>query len=127
VRRNHPEVIAYIDSLEERIRQLLLDGDTQMQQATHKVTLSAGGLSFADDMLLYPGEIVGVKLTLFPSGKRIGTDARVESANDAPEIASGDKPTYRLRFVRFSDADKKVLEAHVKSLQKGLPGASSEL
>lgn len=121
VRRNHPEVIAYIDELEERIRQLLLDGDAQIHRATHKVSLSAGGLSFADDRLLHPGEIVGLKITLFPSGKRIGTDARVLSANDAPEIADGDKLTYHLSFVRFSDADRRVLEEHVQLLQRGMP------
>ena len=116
VKRNFPAVTDYIAELEERIRQLLLDADQPSQTPTHKVSLSAGGMAFADDVLLQTGEVIGVTLTLFPSLQRIAGDARVVSANDAPEIALGDKPTYRIVFVRMTDADRTLLDAHVAQL-----------
>lgn len=116
VRRDHPEVSAYIDALEERIRQLLLDGDPVEVAPTHKVSLSVSGIAFADQRLFEPGEIIGVTLMLYPSESRLASDARVVSANDAPEVANGDRPNYRLEFVRMSDADRLVLTRHVDAL-----------
>ena len=124
VRRHHSEVALYIDELEERVRQLLLDADADgraVTTPTHKVSLSAGGMAFADERLLRPGELIGVTLTLFPSGRRVGCDARVISANDAPEIASGDRPTYRIGFLRVSDADREALGRHVDALLDARP------
>lgn len=120
-RRHHPAIAAYIDELEERIRQLLLDGDPVSRVPTHKVSLSLGGMAFADARLLALDELLGVTLTLFPSGRRIGCDAQVVSANDAPEIAQGDLPTYRIAFLRMSDADRDALGAHVATLSRARP------
>jgi hypothetical protein len=116
VRRDFPAVAAYIDELEERIRELMLNGDARPAKPTHKVSLSAGGIYFSDRLLLHPGEMVSLTLTLFPSGRHIGTDARVISGNDAPEVARGDEPSYRAVFVRMSDADREALGQHVRHL-----------
>jgi hypothetical protein len=116
VRREYPAVAAYIDDLEERIRELLLDDDVPPMKPSHKVSLSAGGIYFADKVLLHPGEMVGMTLTLFPSGRRVGTDAQIISANDAPEVARRDEPSYRAVFIRMSDADRQALEEHVSHL-----------
>ncbi len=116
VRSDYPAVASYIDDLEERIRELLLGGETAPEKPSHKVSLSAGGLRFSDGSLLQPGEMVGITLTLFPSGRRIGTDALIVSGNNAPEVGRGDEPTYRARFVRMSDADRQTVDEHVKNL-----------
>lgn len=116
VRRDFPAVATYITDLEERIRELLLDGDVAQSKPTHKVSLSAGGLSFSDKNLYVPGEHISMTLTLFPTGRRIGTDAIVVSANDSDEVLSQDNPTYRAQFIRMSDADRLVIEAHVEQL-----------
>ncbi len=121
VKRDYPAVAGYVEELEERIRQLLLDGAIPSESPTHKVSLSASGLAFADDVLMYPGEQVGLTITLFPSLKRVACDARVVSAGDAPEISNGEKHTYRLNFVRITDADKEVLNLHVQALLKSIP------
>lgn len=121
VKRHHPAVAAYVDELEERIRQLLIDTDRTPEMPTHKVSLSASGMALADDIHLVPGEWVSVSMVLFPSMDRIACDAQVVSAGDAPEIANGDKPTYRLMFVRMTDADRAVLACHVDSLLGTLP------
>jgi len=121
VKRDYPAVASYVDELEERIREFLLDGAKQTAAPTHKVSLSASGMAFADDMMLYPGEVVGVNVTLFPSERLISCDARVLSAGDAPEVANGEKHTYRLQFVRISDADKACINQHVRRLLSGLP------
>ncbi|MFT6304290.1 MAG: hypothetical protein ACJAY2_003493, partial [Pseudomonadales bacterium] len=116
VRRNFPAVASYIDALEERIRQLLLDGDSTQGSPTHKVSLSAGGVHFADTILLRPGELIGLTITLFPSGRRITTDARILDGNEAPEVTKRDEPSYRALFVRMSDADREAVEAHVRRI-----------
>ena len=121
VKRDYPEVASYVDELEERIREFLLDGAKATAAPTHKVSLSASGMAFADDMLLYPGEVIGINVTLFPSEKRISCDARVLSAGEAPEVADGEKHTYRLQFVRINDADKAYINKHVRYLLSGLP------
>ncbi len=116
VRRDFPEVGNYIDALEERIRQLLLDGDVSQAKPTHKVSLSAGGVHFSDSVLLRPGELIGITLTLFPSGIRIRTDARILDGNEAPEVAKRDEPSYRALFERMSDEDRRLIEAHVQRI-----------
>ena len=121
VKRDYPDVAQYVAELEERIRQLLLDGAIPSEAPTHKVSLSASGMAFADDALMYPGEQVGLSITLFPSLRRVACDARVVSAGDAPEIADGEKHTYRLNFVRITDADKKALDEHVQYLRRSIP------
>jgi len=121
VKRDYPAVAEYVKELEERIRQLLLDGATPSATPSHKVSLSASGLAFSDDTLMYPGEQVGLTITLFPSMKQVACDARIVSAGDAPEIANGDKHTYRLTFVRITDDDKAILDAHVQNLLKSIP------
>jgi hypothetical protein len=52
---------------------VVLDGDVLGTQsnAQGRKHLSSRGMAFADDQLVHPGEIVGLKLTLFPSGKRM--------------------------------------------------------
>ena len=116
VRRDHPAVGQYIDDLEERIRQLLLDGDEAPAMPSHKVSLSAGGIYFSDRILLHPGEMISLMLTLFPSGQRIGSDARIVSANDVPEVSTGDELNYRAVFVRMSDTDRQTIDEHVNKL-----------
>ncbi|MFK7995451.1 MAG: PilZ domain-containing protein [Granulosicoccus sp.] len=116
VRRDFPEVADYIGDLEERIRELLLDGDIASSKPTHKVSLSAGGLSFSDKTLFVPGEMISVTLTLFPTGRRIGTDAIIVSANMSDEVTTQDNPSYRAEFVRISDNDRSVIEKHVQQL-----------
>lgn len=121
VKRDQPAVAQYVEELEERIRQLLLDGASSAELPTHKVSLSASGMAFADDSLMYPGEQVGLTITLFPSLRRVACDARVVSAGNAPEIAEGDKHTYRLNFVRITDDDKQAIDQHVRALLRSMP------
>lgn len=121
VKRDYPAVAHYVKELEERIRQLLLDGAIPSESPTHKVSLSASGMAFADNTLMYPGEQIGLTITLFPSLRRVACDARIISAGDAPEIANGEQHTYRLSFVRITDADKQALDQHVRALLKSIP------
>ncbi len=116
VRRDHPNVIQYINDLEERIRELLLDSDDVPSKPTHKVSLSVGGLLFSDKALLVPGEVVSIALSLFPSGKQIGTDAVIVSVNDENAVIESDKPSYRAEFLRLSDGDRVLIQAHVDQL-----------
>jgi len=121
VKRDFPAVTNYVEELEERIRQLLLDGAIPSESPTHKVSLSASGMAFSDNLLMYPGEQIGLTITLFPSLQRVGCDARVISAGDAPEIAIGEQHTYRISFVRITDADKQALDQHVQGLLLSMP------
>ena len=88
---------------------------------THKISLSAVGIAFAHDDLMRPGELISVQITLFPSCHIIQVDGRVVSANDAAEIADGDKPTYRVAFESISDSDRELIEVQVKTLAEQRP------
>ena len=116
VRRNFPSVAQYIGDLEERIRELLLHADTVPAKPSHKVSLSAGGISFADRTLYTPGEMVSLKMTLFPTERLIGTDAVIVTVNDPDELLDQTNPTYHAQFMRISDTDRQVLQTHVERL-----------
>lgn len=95
-----------------------------LEAPTHKASLSSVGLAFAHDLLMRPGELITLHVSLFPAGGAIRTiqvDGRVVSANDAPEIADGDKPTYRVAFESIDDEDRDFIEAHVKALSVKRP------
>jgi len=91
---------------------------------THKASLSSVGLAFAHDILMRPGELITLHITLFPIGsdkRTVQVDGRVVSANDAPEIADGDKPTYRVAYESINDEDRDFIEAHVQALSNKRP------
>ncbi len=85
---------------------------------THKISLSSVGLAFAHDVLMQPGELITVEITLFPSVHIVRADARIVAANDAPEIADGDKPTYRIAFETIDSSDRDFIEEHIKKLSR---------
>jgi len=116
VRRDYPDVAKYIDDLEERIRQLLLDGDATPAKPTHKVSLSAGGIYFSDSILLRPGELIGLTMTFFPSGESISVDAQILGGNEPAERIKRDEPSYRAIFVRMTDHNVNVIERHVQRI-----------
>jgi len=120
VKSQYPQVADYIESLEERIRQLLINSTESSEMPTHKVSLSASGIAFADMQLLQPGEMVSLKLTLFPGQIKISCDGTVVSVGDVGELAEGDQHTYRVAFNRISLHDRNLLEGHVRRLRKSL-------
>lgn len=126
VKSQYPDVAKYISDLEERIRTLLLQGDSPSESPTHITSLSAGGIAFAEDTLLQVDEQVSLQITLFPSLQRITCDATIVSVGDAPEVGLGDKHTYRASFTRLTDADKSTIENHVKRLISGFNKAEFE-
>lgn len=121
VRRDHPAVADYIAGLEERIRQLLLDGDPGRETPNRKVSLSKDGLVFADDALLQSGELLGITLTLFPQLDHIACDCQIEPLSGERDLATGGRHTYRVRFLRMSDHDRQLLENHIDRLLARLP------
>ncbi len=121
VRSDFPAVADYIAGLEERIRQLMLDGDPNTEQPTHMVSLSRDGLVFAHDAVLQPGQLLSITLTLFPEQHRIRTDCRVEPLDPLREPTAGDHHSCRVSFLRMSDPDRQTLARHVKHLIARLP------
>ncbi len=119
VKSRYPDVADYISELEERIRTLLLQGDRPSESPTHIISLSMGGIAFAEDLLLQIDEPISLQITLFPSLRRISCDATIVTVGDAPEIGVGDKHTYRASFTRMSEQDRDFLQAHVKKLHGG--------
>lgn len=116
VRNLYPAVADYVGELEQRIRDLLPHGDGPPLKPTHKVSLSSGGLYFADKMLLRPGEQISLTITLFPTGRQISADARIVAAKDAEGVSVKGNLNYRASFTRMSDADRLFLEKHIEQL-----------
>ena len=109
----------YIDELEERIRTLLLQGDRPSEHPTHKVSLSASDLAFADSQVIEVDAILSLRITLFPSLARVNCLGRIVSAGDAPEVGQGSQYTYRLTFLDITPEDQTVINEHVEALQAG--------
>jgi len=117
VKANYPEVANYIAELEERIRTLLLQGDHSPERPSHKVSLSASGLAFADDRIMQTGDTLELNLTLFPQLQKINCRGRIVSVGDASEVSEGAKRTYRVEFTDLSADDASSIDKHVKSLE----------
>ncbi len=117
VKRDHPAVADYIVRLEERIRQLNMDASPVMSQVpTHKVSLSASGLAFADNQVFLIGDMVTVKVTLFPSKVQVQADATIVTVDDVSGLALNGEHTYRAQFNRISEQDAEALQQHVSQL-----------
>lgn len=120
VKRDFPEITDYIDLLEERIRQLQLGGNILVESPTHKVSISASGVAFADDRLLEPGDIVPLRLTLFPELFRISCDGTVVSVGDISELANDNQHSYRIVFNNIAASDIELIDQHVRTLCKSV-------
>jgi len=120
VKRQYPAITEYIDTLEERIRQLRLDGRELPEAPTHKVILSAGGVAFAEDRLFQPGDIVTLHITLFPKLQHVVCEGAVVSIGDITEVVHDNQHSYRVSFTSISDADARVIDRHVHSLCKSI-------
>jgi len=120
VKSDYPAVADYISSLEERIRTLLVSSDSPSEAPSHIVSLSAGGVAFAEDQHLEVDEPVTLEITLFPGLERISCDARIVTVGDAQEVGVGEKHTYRAVYTRISDDDQATLDAHVEKLLGGI-------
>ena len=79
VRADYPEITAYISELEGRLRELAPAASDALELPTHKVSLSGSGMAFADERMLQPGDIVSMRITLFPSRVTIACTATVIS------------------------------------------------
>jgi len=117
VKASFPEVADYIAELEERIRTLLLQGDHSAERPSHKVSLSASGLAFAEDRIMQVGDTLELNLTLFPQLEKIKCGGRIVTVGEASEVGEGAKHTYRVEFTDISSADAAAIKSHVKSLE----------
>ena len=117
VKRDYPDVADYIVRLEERVRQLNMDAGPSMSQVpTHKVSLSASGLAFAEHQVFLTGDMITVKLTLFPSKVMVQADAAIVTVDDVSGLALNDEHTYRAQFTRISERDADLIAQHVNQL-----------
>lgn len=118
VRRDHPAVSDYIDALEERIRELSLDRATTPERPTHRVSLSASGMAFADQRMFEPGDQLHLLITLFPDLHRVETEAVVVNVGVEAELASGDLHTYRLAYMNMDPDSVQLINGHVMNLRR---------
>lgn len=118
VKRDYSDVADYIARLEERIRQLVLVGGPSAEAPTHQVSLSAGGMAFADDQLLIPGARIGIQLTLFPEMFRIVCKGKLVAVNDASVHATDNQHYYHVEFYGIAVEDQKRIDEHVTAIRR---------
>ncbi len=119
VKARYPEVAEYISSLEEALRVASVARQMPQTRPTHKVSLSASGLAFADNRLYKVTSNLRLSIQLFPINVQINCLGRIISVNDAPEVGEGDKHTYRVIFTEIAENDRALIDQHVQTILRG--------
>jgi len=118
IRREMPEVAAYLSHLERRIATLsgTTDGDAPRGESTPvRVDLSASGLRCTASEGLHEGVAVEVGLVLLPRCEEVAAIGRVVRLEPAEEGRPG---TASIHFEHLLEHDQETLIRHVHALQR---------
>ncbi len=118
IQRDHPEVAAFLQTLERKIdvlaQALLISNNQLMDQPTRKVNLSAAGLAFDSEQTMSEGSVLELKMVVPPALVGIITFGRVVYCHE--NEGGGD---YRIGvdFLSMREQDREFLIRHVVKRQ----------
>ena len=116
IKSGFPAATKIIDSFKKALGTGSVKDKFPAINLTHKVSLSASGLAFADNRLFNQKNTLQMTIHLFPENEQINCLARIVSVNDAPEVGDGEKHTYRVEFTGIAEADRALIKKHVQSI-----------
>lgn len=124
VQQHYPAVADYIGELEALVLKFVQEpaaetgGRSSHSRPNRKISLSASGLAFGHTLLLQPGDLVWVALTLFPENIEIRCQAEINGIGDAGKLAAANEHTYRAVFRGLTIHQELAIERHIQKLLK---------
>ncbi|RMG37503.1 MAG: PilZ domain-containing protein [Gammaproteobacteria bacterium] len=123
IEANDPDVAAYLKALDRKIevlgRVLTADHNELAQQPAHPVNLSAGGMAALVNECYDPGQVLEIRLLLFPSftGVLMYGDVVDCEPVDETEEGAGYSHRVRLAFTHMREQDRDLIIRHVLRCQ----------
>ncbi len=123
IAEHQPEVASYLERLEQRLANLahtlLIAGDALPATPTHDVDISASGIGFEADEPLPEGQLIELKLVVFPSYLGILTYGRVVRSEPLEPDQEGRRRFHvGTHFTVIRDADREALIQHILRRQR---------
>lgn len=137
IENSDPDVAAYLKALDRKIEilgQALTATDNElMEQPAHPVNLSAGGMSVLVNERYEPGQILEIRMLLFPSFTGVfmfGDVIDCEPVTE-PDRDSGYGYRMRISFTHMREQDRDLIIRHVlrcqsNQLRRRSPSADSK-
>lgn len=123
MRREHPEVAAYLEALNDKLDvliQLLAVHQSEMPDSpTHRVSLSASGISFSTSETIGAGAVLELTVLLFPEFACVRAFGTVMHSQPAAEGADGSLEL-RVDFTHIREADRELIIRHVVQRQSSI-------
>jgi hypothetical protein len=118
IESNDPDIAAYLKALDRKIdmlgRAFIVQEHELMDEPAHPVSLSAGGMGVLVNDEYRPGQILEIKMLLFPSLTGVVMYAAVVECTPLGEEEREDyRYRLRLEFTHLREQDRDLLIRHV--------------
>lgn len=123
IENSDPDVAAYLKALDRKIevlgRALTVEDNELVEQPAHPVNLSAGGMAVLVNECYQPGQVLEIRMLLYPSftGVLMYGDVIDCEPLDEDESASGYRYRMRLSFTHLREQDRDLIIRHVLRCQ----------
>ena len=122
IENDDPDIAAYLKALDRKIellgRAFIVQEHELMDEPAHPVNLSAGGMGVLVNDRYEPGQVVEIKMLLFPSLTGIVMYASVVDCSPLEEKEGGEyRYRLRLEFTHMREQDRDLLIRHVLRCQ----------
>ena len=120
IQMQHPEVAAYLESLEEQIdtlaKMITADYLLMPEHPTHEVNISSHGIRFCTQEALPAGAYLELRLQLFPSKVCIHLYGKVTWCKGSGDSADN-RNAVAADFTHIHEADREMLVTHIHKKQ----------
>ena len=132
IQEREPEIALYLQTLNEKLdllaRQLAMETTELTQRTPRRVDISAAGVCFEAAEPIEPGQLMDLKMMLFPSLDYIRAVGRVVRCAETREVSQAPGFSIAVDFDYLRDDDRELLVQHVVKKQSSkLRGERSDL
>ena len=121
IQEREPEIALYLQTLNEKLdllaRQLAMESTELTDQTPRRVDISASGACFEAAQPMEPGQLVDLKMLLFPSLDYIRSVGRVVRCAETTEAQQESAFSIAVDFDYLRDDDRELLVQHVVKKQ----------
>ncbi len=123
IENSDPDVAAYLKALDRKIeilgRAFIACESELVEQPAHPVNLSAGGMAALVNECYQPGQVVEIRMLLFPSFTGVLMYGTVVACDPVKEDDAGAGYSHRVRmaFTHMREQDRDIIIRHVLRCQ----------